>query len=71
MRYIEISKKLNLLGCQELKRRGRGSHRRWHNPKNGQIAVIPDWGKKELKIGTLKAVLKQLGISWEEFTKTK
>lgn len=69
MRYLEISKKLRGLGCQELERRGKGSHRKWYNPGNNRIAVIPDWGKKEIKHGTLRAILKQLDLSWEEFKK--
>ncbi|MSP12369.1 MAG: type II toxin-antitoxin system HicA family toxin [Chloroflexi bacterium] len=53
MKYREVSSKLHKLGCQEIPRRGGGSHRKWHNPANGKIAPIPDWGSKDLKIGTL------------------
>jgi predicted RNA binding protein YcfA (HicA-like mRNA interferase family) len=48
MKYREASKKLKALGCEELPRRGAGSHRVWHNPKNGKIAPLPDWGSKDL-----------------------
>jgi predicted RNA binding protein YcfA (HicA-like mRNA interferase family) len=67
MTYREVSRKLNNLGCQELPRRGGGSHRKWLNPANQQVAVLPDWGSKDLKIGTLRAAVKQLGIAWEDF----
>jgi len=30
-------------------------------------AVLPDWGSRDLKTGTLRATLKQLGLEWEEF----
>ena len=69
MTYREASRKLNKLGCQELPRRGSGSHRKWLNPANQQITVLPDWGSKDLKTGTLRAAVKQLGITWEEFEK--
>ncbi len=29
MSYKELVKKLRLLGCKEIPRRGRGSHRKW------------------------------------------
>ena len=43
-------------------RRGGGSHRKWFNPATGRGTTIPDWGEKDLKAGTISAVLKQLGI---------
>ncbi|MGH9766724.1 MAG: type II toxin-antitoxin system HicA family toxin [Blastocatellia bacterium] len=67
MTYREASRKLNKLGCQELPRRGGGSHRKWLNPANQQVAVLPDWGGKDLKLGTLRAAVKQLGLDWEDF----
>jgi mRNA interferase HicA len=69
MTYREASRKLNTLGCQELPRRGGVSHRKWLNPANQQIAVLPDWGGKDLKIGTHRAAIKQLVIAWEDFEK--
>ena len=71
MKYREASKKLKSLGCEELPRRGAGSHRVWHNLKNRKIAPLPDWGAKELKLGTLRAVIRQLGLDWKEFTDAK
>ena len=51
MKYREASKKLKLLGGEELPGRGAGSHRVWHNPENNKIAPLPDWGSKDLKLG--------------------
>ena len=67
MKYHEVVRKLARMGCQELPRRGGGSHRKWHNPKTGQATVIPDWGAKDLKTGTIRAAIRQLGIDWREF----
>lgn len=69
MRYAEAARKLRNLGCQELPRRKGGSHRKWYNPSNGRIAPLPDWGSKDLKTGTLRAVVRQLGLDWEAFRK--
>jgi mRNA interferase HicA len=67
MKYREAAKKLKRLGCSELPRRSGGSHRKWHNPHNGRATVIPDWGAKDLKLGTIRAAIQQLGIDWSDF----
>lgn len=69
MRYRELAKKLRNLGCREIPRRGKGSHKKWFNPESGRGTVIPNWGDKDLKKGTIKAVLKQLGIDRDDFEK--
>lgn len=67
MKYREVTRKLRALGCQEIPRRGTGSHRKWFNPTANRSTVIPDWGSKELKTGTLRATVKQLGLEWKDF----
>jgi len=67
MRYRNAARKLKKLGCQELLRRGSGSHRKWYNPDTKRMASLPDWGHKDLKMGTLRAVVRQLGLDWQEF----
>jgi mRNA interferase HicA len=66
MRYREIAKRLKKLGCQEL-RQGKGSHRVWYNPDTDQTAVIPDWGGKDLAPGTVRAIIRELGIDRQTF----
>lgn len=46
MKYQEVAAKLRKLGCQEIPRRGGGSHRKWHNPATGSVAPVSDWGSK-------------------------
>ena len=67
MIYREAARKLKNLGCVELPRTGGGSHRKWFNPKSQQGTVLPDWGGKDLRIGTVRAAVRQLGINWSEF----
>jgi mRNA interferase HicA len=69
MRYREVAKKLLSLGCREIPRTGDGSHRKWHNPANNQGTIVPDWGGKDLKLGTIRAAVRQLGLNWDEFQK--
>lgn len=67
MTYREIARKLRALGCEEIPRRSSGSHRKWYNPQTGRIAPIPDWGSKDLKVGTARHIVQQLGLDWETF----
>ena len=60
-------RKLRALGCEEHSRRGRGSHRIWRNPLTGGSAVVPDYGSRDLRVGTVRSVLRNLGVGWEEF----
>lgn len=66
MRYRELAKRLRRLGCQQL-RAGKGSHRIWYNPATGKVASVPDWGSRDLATGTVRAILRELGISRRDF----
>ncbi len=67
VKYREVAKKLTSLGCRESPRTGDGSHRKWFNPATDNITVVPDWGGDDLKLGTIRGVVRQLGISWDDF----
>jgi predicted RNA binding protein YcfA (HicA-like mRNA interferase family) len=67
VRYREAAKKLRRLGCEELARRGRGSHRVWLNPKARRVAPLPDWGSKDLSRWTPRDAVRHLGIEWSDF----
>jgi mRNA interferase HicA len=67
MTYREVTRKLKALGCQELPRHGGGSHRKWLNTVAQRVTTLPDWGSRDLKLGTVRAAIKQLGIDWSDF----
>jgi mRNA interferase HicA len=67
VKYREVEKKLRKLGCVEIIKGKGGSHRKWINPTANSGAPVPDWGSKDLKMGTLRAAVKQLGLDWEKF----
>jgi predicted RNA binding protein YcfA (HicA-like mRNA interferase family) len=69
MTYREVVRKLKALGCQELPRSGPGSHRKWLNPATDRITVVPDWGGDDLKLGTVRGAVRQLGLDWNDFTR--
>lgn len=67
MTYREAARKLAALGCVEVARTGGGSHRKWRNPAMNRSTVVPDWGGRDLKPGTVRAAVRQLGLTWEAF----
>ncbi len=69
MNYREFTIRLQVLGCKEIPRRGGGSHRKWINPTSGKGTVIPDWGNRDHKQGTIRVILKQLRIDMNDFEK--
>ena len=70
MKYREVARKLKSLGCEEIRRKGGGSHRKWQNTANNKTAVLPDWGGKDLKLGTVRSFVRQLELDWNEFENT-
>ena len=69
MKYRDVELKLKALGCQEVARTGGGSHRKWRNSAIMRSTVLPDWGGRDLKIGTVRAAIRQLGLDWDAFAR--
>jgi mRNA interferase HicA len=67
MTYRDVARKLQALGSQELPRRGGGSHRKWLHLAAQRVTVVPDWGSRDLKLGTVRSAVRQLGIEWQDF----
>ena len=63
--YREIVKRLKQLGF-EFDRQAAGSHEIWHNPGTNRYTTIPNH-PGDMPEGTLRAILKQAGISAEDF----
>lgn len=59
---IEVLKKL---GFRE--RRQTGSHLILRNDQTGKIIPVPIHGSKDLKIGTLRSIIRHSGANVEEF----
>jgi predicted RNA binding protein YcfA (HicA-like mRNA interferase family) len=66
MNYRKLSRRLRQLGC-EFVRQAPGSHEVWWDPTNKQFTVIPHHGGRDLPSGTLRAILRQLGIDHAVF----
>jgi predicted RNA binding protein YcfA (HicA-like mRNA interferase family) len=63
--YREIVKRLKQLGFQ-FDRQAAGSHEIWYNPSTSRYTTIPNH-PGDMPEGTLRAILKQAGISVAEF----
>jgi len=66
VRYRELVKRLRKLDCEYV-RPGAGSHRIWWNPTLDRYTTIPDWGSKDIRPGTLRSILRDLGLTRREF----
>jgi predicted RNA binding protein YcfA (HicA-like mRNA interferase family) len=68
-RYKEIVKRLKALGFA-FDRHAAGSHEIWYNEQTGHYTTIPNH-PGDMPEGTLRAILKQAGISPNDFLKKK
>jgi len=68
-RYREIIRRLRKLGF-EFDRYAAGSHEIWYNASSNRYTTIPNH-TGDMPEGTLWAILKQAGLSPEEFLEAK
>ncbi len=66
MTYRDLARKLRALGC-EFDRQSRGSHEIWRNPANGARTTVPNWGGKDLRTGTIRAIVRDLRVDTRAF----
>jgi predicted RNA binding protein YcfA (HicA-like mRNA interferase family) len=66
MTYRTLAKELRRLGCKFV-RRAAGSHEIWWRPANQRFTTIPRHGNRDIPTGTLRAILRDLGIPRSEF----
>ena len=64
-KYREIIKRLKRLGF-EFDRQAAGSHEIWFNPVTRQYTTVPNH-PGDMPEGTLRAILKESGITLDEF----
>lgn len=63
--YREVARRLKNLGFS-FRRQAAGSHEIWYNDSTKKITTIPHH-PGDIPEGTLRAILKQAGVSPEEF----
>ena len=62
----DVIKKLKKAGFV-FDRQAKGSHEIWYNPETRRRTTVPNHPGADIPKGTLKAIIKQAGISVEEF----
>ncbi|MEA3343919.1 MAG: type II toxin-antitoxin system HicA family toxin [archaeon] len=48
-------------------RQAKGSHEIWYNPVTCKRTVVPNHPGKDISKGTLRAIIKEAGLTLEEF----
>ncbi len=64
--YRIVIKKLRKLGFGYRRATG-GSHEVWWNDRTRKTCIVPH--HKEVKLGTLRSIIRQAGVSVDEFLK--
>ncbi len=59
-------RELKSLGC-EFDRQSRGSHEIWRNPATGGRTTIPNWGGRDLRLGAVRAIMRDLELDRTAF----
>ncbi|MBI2305194.1 MAG: type II toxin-antitoxin system HicA family toxin [Chloroflexi bacterium] len=65
MKYAELKRRLTQLGCRKVKEGAR--HEIWERVSTGATTLLSRHDSQESPPGTLANILKQLGISRDEF----
>jgi len=63
----QIIKLLHKLGFVE--RRQTGSHLIFKHPATKKVVIVPIHGNKDIKIGTLRSIIKQAGFKLQDLKK--
>lgn len=66
LKYPELVKKLKNYGFR-FYRAGKGSHEIWVRDSDGKIIPVPHHKGKPISKGTIKAIIKELGLTNEDF----
>jgi predicted RNA binding protein YcfA (HicA-like mRNA interferase family) len=64
--YREITHRLRKLGFR-FYRQGKGSHELWVRDSDGVVVPVPHYRGKKIRKGTVRAIIREIGASVEEF----
>ncbi len=65
--YKELTARLKKYGFR-FYRQGKGSHELWVRDDDGKVVPVPRTNK-DIKKGTVRAIIRQIGVDFEEFIK--
>lgn len=65
---IDVIRKLRKVGFA-FDRHAKGSHEIWYNPETRRRTVIPNYPGNDIPKGTLRAIIREAGLTPEEFNR--
>jgi len=68
LKPIDVIRKLRKAGFI-FDRHAKGSHEIWYNPQTHRRTVVPNHPGKDVPKGTLRAIIRQAGLTVDEFIK--
>jgi len=68
--YQEVTRRLQRLGFR-FYRRGKGSHELWVRDSDGQVVPVPHYRGKKIRKGIVRVIIREIGVSVEEFMESK
>ena len=70
LNYQQVTKRLLKLGFR-FYRRGKGSHELWVRDSDGRVVPVPHHRDKKIRKGTVRAIIREVGVSIAEFMELK
>jgi predicted RNA binding protein YcfA (HicA-like mRNA interferase family) len=64
--YHEVTRRLSRYGFR-FYRQGKGSHELWVRDDDGRVIPVPHRRGKKVRKGTVRAIIREIGVSVEEF----
>jgi len=64
--YWELTRRLRKLGFR-FYRHGKGSHELWVRDTDGKVVPVPHHRGKNIRKGTVRAIIREVGVSLTEF----
>jgi len=66
LNYQEITNRLLKCGFR-FYRHGKGPHELWVRDSDGRVVPVPHYHGKKIRKGTVRAIIREIGISVKEF----
>ena len=64
--YQEVIRRLRKLGFR-FYRQGKGSHELWVRDTDGRVVPVPHYQGKNIRKGTVRAIIREVGVTVTEF----
>ncbi len=64
--YRDLTRRLRKLGFR-FYRHGKGSHELWVRDTDGKVVPVPHHRGKNIRKGTVRAIIREVGVSLTEF----